>query len=153
MCGVCMETSVHQLSPWCEESLFRHQYTSCQTDVWSLYGQICTQDIRLMFGVCMDTSVHKISDWSMESVRRYLYTSCRLMCGICMDPSAHKISDWCVESVWRHLYTRYQTDVWSSLWTHQYTSFQTDVWSLCSDICTPDIRLMCGVCIVKTYLQ
>jgi hypothetical protein len=168
MCEVCMNTSVHELSDWCVDSVWRHLYTSCQTDVWSLYGHICTPVVRLMCGVCMETLV-----WT------HMYTSCQskvwslysdictpdnsLMCWVSMESSEHKLSDWSVESVWRHLYTSCQTDVWSlygdtsvhkisdwcleSVWRPLYSSYQTDVWSLNSDISTPDIRMMFGVCL------
>jgi hypothetical protein len=146
MCGVCMNTSVHQLKDWCVESVWKHLYTifsdlclesvwthlytSCHTDVWSLYGDICPQDIRLMCGVCKYTFVHQLSDWCVESVWITLYTSyqtdvCNLYVDICS-----RVAEWCVESVWRHL----------------YTNFQTDVWSVYRDICTPVVGLMCGVC-------
>jgi hypothetical protein len=57
-----MEISVHKISDLCVESVWSHLYTSCQTDVWSLFGDICTPDIRLMCGVCMEIPVHKMSD-------------------------------------------------------------------------------------------
>jgi hypothetical protein len=156
-----METSVHKLSDWCVESVWTQLYTSCQTDVWSLYGHICTQDIRLMCVVCMETSVNKLSDWCLESVWRHLYTICqpdvwnlygdistpvvRLMCGVCILTSLHKnIRLMCGVSMEIFLH---QLSYWcvESVWKHHYTSWQTDVWSLCSDIFTEDNRLMCGV--------
>jgi hypothetical protein len=36
-----MEISVHWLSDKCVESVWRHLYTSCQSDVWNVYSDIC----------------------------------------------------------------------------------------------------------------
>jgi hypothetical protein len=148
-----METSVHKLSDCCVESVLTHLYTSCQTDVRSLYEHIFTQGIRLICVVCMKTSVHQLSECCVESVWRHLYTI---------------FSDWCVESVWTSLYTSCQTDVWSlygqiftqvfrlmcviymDTYVHQ---LQNDVCSLYGDICTLVFRLMCGVCIVTSVHQ
>jgi hypothetical protein len=141
MCGVCMDTSVHKISVWCVESVWRLLYTSCQTDVYYLYGYICKPNC----GVTIVTAVLQISNWYSESVWRYLYTryqtyvwslygviitpvvrlmcgvlyrdictqAVRLMCGICIVTSVFQISDSFVESLWRYLYTRCQTVVWS----------------------------------------
>jgi hypothetical protein len=53
MFGVSMDTSVHNISDWLVESACTKNYTSFQTDVWSLYSYICNLDIRLMPGVCI----------------------------------------------------------------------------------------------------
>jgi hypothetical protein len=166
MCGVWMETTVNMIWDWCVGSVRRYLYTSYQTDVWSLYGDICTQVVREMFGVCMETSLHQLSEWSLDSVWSHLYI---------------QLSDWCEESVFRYLYTSYQTNVWSlygdictqdirlmcgvcmdssvltlsdwcvkSVLTHLYTRYQIDVWSLYGDIYTPVVWLMCGVCMDTT---
>jgi hypothetical protein len=74
MFGSCIDTSVHQLSDWCLESVWTQQYTSYQTDVCSLYGDISIPVVRMMFWVCMETFVHKISDWYEDSVWTLLYT-------------------------------------------------------------------------------
>jgi hypothetical protein len=129
MCGFCMETSVHHLSDWCVgvsmvksvhkilawnvESVWRHLYTICQTDVRSLYGHICTPVVRLMCGVCMETSVHNISDWCVESVLNICTQVIRLICGVCMEISVHQISDWCLKPVLTHIYYSCQIDGWS----------------------------------------
>jgi ribosomal protein S27AE len=144
-CGGCMETSFRQLSVWCVDSVHSYLYTSCQTDVWSLYGYICTQVIRLMFGICMETSVKRYQTevWSLHA--HICTQDIRLRCGVCMEISVHMFSDWYVESEWTHQYKRYQTAVWSlyghiftqdirimkeSVWRQFYTSCQTEVWSL-----------------------
>jgi hypothetical protein len=63
-----MKISAHKLSDWCVEYAWTQFYTICQTDVWSLYSDNCTQDIRLMCGVCMDKFLFQLYDWSVESV-------------------------------------------------------------------------------------
>jgi hypothetical protein len=62
MCGVCMDTSLHNISEKYVDSLWRLLYKRYQTDIWNLYGVICTPDIRLMCEDSMETSVHKLSD-------------------------------------------------------------------------------------------
>jgi hypothetical protein len=90
-------------------------YTSCQTDMCSLFGHTCTHDNRLMFGVFMEISVHKIPDfvWSLYgdictqeiqtdvwSLYEHICTPVfRVMCGVCMEISGNKLSDCCLESV------------------------------------------------------
>jgi hypothetical protein len=130
MCGVCMEISVHKLSDGWTESVWTHLYTSYQNDVCSLYGNISSQGIFLMFGVFMEIYVVYLSDWFMESLENICTPVFIMIYGVCVEISGQKLSYWCVESVWRYLYTNYHTDVWS----------------MYGDICTQDIRLTCGVC-------
>jgi hypothetical protein len=128
------------------ESAWTHLNTSCPTDVWSLYSDICTPEVRMSCGVCMETSVHEISELCVESLCRHFYTICHT-------------DVW--ESVGRHLYTYCQIDLWSLYgdictpvvrlmyavcMENVYKRYQTNVWSLYGDFCTPFVRLKCGVC-------
>jgi hypothetical protein len=168
MCGVCIVSSVHKISDWCVESVWRYLYTSWQTDVWSLYGHNFTQVIRLMCGASMETSAHHFSEWCLEYGSTHLYTSCqrdvcslcsdictpdtRLMFGVCMETSVHKnISLMWGVSMETHLH---QLSDWcvDSVWTHHYNIWQTDVWCLYLDINKPVVRVMCGYC-METFVH
>jgi hypothetical protein len=159
MCEVFMDISVEKIDR-CVESVWRHLYSRCQTDVWSLYGHFCTRVIRLMCEVCMNTSVHKTSDWCVESLWTHLYTSCqtdvwslysdmctpdiRLIYGLCMEAFVHKNIRLMFGVFMKTLL--HQLSHWciDSVWTHHYINCHTEVWSLYSDTFTQDIRLMCG---------
>jgi hypothetical protein len=183
MCGVFIVTSVHKLSEWCVEFVWKHLHTSYQNYVRSLYGDIFTPVVRLMCGVFMEASLHEMSDWCVQNVWKYLYTICQTdVWSLYGDTSEHKISDWCLMSVLTHLYNSspmvgvcmetsvHEMSDWceETVWTHLYTryqtevwkmngnicpSYQTDVWSLYGHIITPVVRLMCIVYIVTTVLQ
>jgi hypothetical protein len=161
MCGVCMDTSVHQLSDSCVESVCTHLYTSCQTDVWSLYSDIFTPDIRLISGICMETSVNQLSNWCVESVWTNLYTKyqtdawslyghiCtqdnRLKYGICSEIFVHEfVRLLCGVCMDPSVHKLSDWCVESVLW-HFYTRYLTDVWSLYGDICTQVFRVICRV--------
>jgi hypothetical protein len=52
-----MDTFVHQLSDTCVESVWTQLYTIYPTHMCNLYGDICSQVVRMMCAVCMETSV------------------------------------------------------------------------------------------------
>jgi hypothetical protein len=67
--------------------------TSCQTDVWSQYSDICTTDIRLIWGVCMDNlyTCYQIDVWNLyvhgctqDFMRMFL---------VYMETAVHHLSD------------------------------------------------------------
>jgi hypothetical protein len=161
MYGICMETSVHQISDWSFEFVWIHLCRRYKTVVLCLNSDIYTPDIRMMCGESMG----------------HICTQVRLMCGVCMETSVHKMSDWCVESVWTQHYTKCLNDMWrlyiyicildirlmcgicmdtclhklsdwcvECVWRYLYASYQNDVWSLYGHICTQGIELICWVC-------
>jgi hypothetical protein len=68
-------------------------YTSFQTDVWNLYGHICTLVVRLLCGVCIVNS-----ELNNQNIVWSLYgdicsQGIRLMCVVFMETSVHKKTD------------------------------------------------------------